>query len=84
MLVELHLRWFMAVTVDATYTNGVFVPEQSPGLPEHEKVRLTVEPINAHGRSDDVVCSRRSHRIKINPTLAREIADAAEFSPDGA
>jgi hypothetical protein len=43
-----------------------------------------VEPINAHGRSDDVVCSRRSHRIKINPTLAREIADAAEFSPDGA
>lgn len=34
----------MAITIDATYENGVLKPAQPLPLSEHEKVRVTVEP----------------------------------------
>jgi predicted DNA-binding antitoxin AbrB/MazE fold protein len=34
----------MAITVEATYENGVLKPAQPLPLREHEKVRLTIEP----------------------------------------
>lgn len=34
----------MAITVEATYENGVLIPATPLPLHEHEKVRLTVEP----------------------------------------
>jgi predicted DNA-binding antitoxin AbrB/MazE fold protein len=34
----------MAITIEATYENGVLKPSQPLPLNEHEKVRLTVEP----------------------------------------
>lgn len=34
----------MAITVDATYEDGVLKPAQPLPLGEHEKVRVTVEP----------------------------------------
>ena len=35
----------MAITTEATYENGVLKPSQSLPLKEHEKVRLTIEPV---------------------------------------
>jgi predicted DNA-binding antitoxin AbrB/MazE fold protein len=35
----------MAITVEAIYENGVLKPSQPLSLKEHEKVRLTVEPV---------------------------------------
>ena len=34
----------MALTVEATYENGVLKPVQPLPLQEHEKVRVTIEP----------------------------------------
>jgi len=34
----------MAITIDATYEDGVLKPERPLALREHEKVRVTVEP----------------------------------------
>ena len=34
----------MAITVEATYENGVLKPDQALPLKEHDKVRLTIEP----------------------------------------
>ena len=34
----------MAITIEATYENGVLKPAQPLPLHEHEKVRVTVEP----------------------------------------
>ena len=34
----------MAITIDATYENGVLKPAQPLPLSENEKVRVTVEP----------------------------------------
>lgn len=34
----------MAITIEATYENGVLKPAQPLPLREHEKVRVTVEP----------------------------------------
>lgn len=34
----------MAITVEATYENGVLVPAQPVSLKEHERVRITIQP----------------------------------------
>ena len=34
----------MALKVDASFDDGVFVPAQRPALADHERVRLTIEP----------------------------------------
>ena len=34
----------MAITIEATYEDGVLKPAQALPLKEHEKVRVTIEP----------------------------------------
>ena len=73
----------MALSIDATFENGVFVPATRPALTDHERVRLIVEPIGPLPKSPkQIVKERRNHRIKINPDLAREIASSPEFLPE--
>jgi len=72
----------MALTIEATFENGVFVPVQRPALGEKERVRLTVEPINGAEPGGGALAPRR--RIVIDPELAREIASSPVFHPDEA
>ena len=37
----------MMTQVDAIYQNGVFKPLQDVGLPENQRVRLSVQPVEA-------------------------------------
>jgi predicted DNA-binding antitoxin AbrB/MazE fold protein len=75
----------MAITIDAVFENGVFVPAQRPALAENERVRLTVEPVGvgagSAGRTDPVEWRRR-HRIALDPRLAEDIARSPEFLPE--
>jgi predicted DNA-binding antitoxin AbrB/MazE fold protein len=50
----------MKSSVDAVYQDGVFRPVSSPGLPEGERVRLTVERV-AHAKPDDIL--RLANRV---------------------
>ena len=73
----------MAMTIEATYENGVFVPAEKPALAEHERVRLVVEPLPAAAKPDGRPDPFRDHkRIQIDPQLAREIASSPEFLPE--
>jgi predicted DNA-binding antitoxin AbrB/MazE fold protein len=36
----------MAITVEAVYENGILKPSQPLPLKEHEKVRVTIEPVD--------------------------------------
>jgi predicted DNA-binding antitoxin AbrB/MazE fold protein len=71
----------MAITIAATYENGVFVPDQRVDLADHERVRLTVER-PAEPTALEIVLSRRENRIQINPDDALEIARSPEFLPE--
>jgi predicted DNA-binding antitoxin AbrB/MazE fold protein len=73
----------MAITIEATYENGVLVPVQQLDLVEHERVRLTVERPTAP-TALEIVRSRRGNRIQIDPHDARAIALEAEFLPEEA
>jgi predicted DNA-binding antitoxin AbrB/MazE fold protein len=72
----------MTLTIDATYENGVFVPVQRLDLPDHERVRLTVEPIAPPLSALEIIQRRRGRRIQGDPQLAQEIARSPEFLPE--
>ena len=59
--------------VDAIYQNGVFKPLQDVGLPENQRVRLSVQPIDA----DDV----RAWLAEVQELRQRIIAQRGYF-PD--
>ncbi|MFN7946144.1 MAG: antitoxin family protein [Blastocatellia bacterium] len=64
----------MNVTIEAIYEAGVLRPLQPlPGLKEHERVRLTVEV----GSALDQLLQQP---VRIDPVVAREIAENADFS----
>ncbi|MGQ0444598.1 MAG: antitoxin family protein [Beijerinckiaceae bacterium] len=64
----------MNITIEAIYEAGVLKPLQPlPGLKEREKVRLTVEVESALDRL-------LQQPIEIDPAIAREIAESADFS----
>lgn len=64
----------MNITVEAIYEAGVLKPLQPlPNLKEREKVRLTVEVESALDRL-------LQQPIEIDPAVAREIAESADFS----
>ncbi len=71
----------MTITIEATYQNGVFVPDTRVDLADHARVRLIVERPTA-GDALDIVRRRCSHRIQIRPDDARAIADSPEFLPE--
>jgi predicted DNA-binding antitoxin AbrB/MazE fold protein len=72
----------MSLTIEATYENGVFVPVQPLDLADHERVRLTVEPIAVSSSALETIRRRRGNRIQIDPQLAQEIALSPEFLPE--
>lgn len=70
----------MVRSIEATYENGVFVPSASPGLPDHTRVRLTVEPIAPTAAQRQQIALRRGQRIRLDPELAEHIALAPELA----
>ena len=73
----------MALVVEATFENGVFVPAQRPALPEHERVRLTIEPVAVKTSGLEDIRRRRGRRIRLDTELAHQIASSPEFDLDG-
>ena len=64
----------MGITVEAIYESGVLRPlEPLDTLQEHERVRITVLPT-------DLVAAQRRERIRIDTSVAREIAESPENS----
>jgi len=61
--------------VDAIYQNGVFKPLQEPGLPENQRVRLSVQPVE----TGDV----RAWLARVEERHQRIIAERGYF-PDSA
>jgi predicted DNA-binding antitoxin AbrB/MazE fold protein len=63
----------MAITIEAVYEAGVLRPlEPLDTLKEHERVRITVMSVG-------LVAVQRQQRIKIDPTVAKEIAELPEY-----
>jgi predicted DNA-binding antitoxin AbrB/MazE fold protein len=70
----------MALKVDASFENGVFVPVNRPGLAERERVRLTVEPV-ADAQADS---KGFSHRDDFSDLASRTgLTVSLDFHPDG-
>ena len=67
----------MAITVEATYTNGVLKPAQPLPLQEQEKVRLTIEP----GEAALSWAERTAGMLPWtgDPAVLRRIAEDDEF-----
>ncbi len=61
----------MALKVDASFDDGVFVPAQRPALADHERVRLTIEPArqmparSTHGDGLIHAGSRTDHNLAV-------------------
>jgi predicted DNA-binding antitoxin AbrB/MazE fold protein len=71
----------MGLTVEAIYESGVLKPlTPLPELKEHERVRLTLEPISAATDAVRLIEQQRQQRVEIDPQIAREIGDGDEFS----
>jgi predicted DNA-binding antitoxin AbrB/MazE fold protein len=63
----------MRITIEAIYEAGVLKPlSPLPDLQEHERVRITVE---AASIVDDM-----QGKIVIDPAVAREIIESADYS----
>lgn len=73
----------MALTAEATFEDGVFGPVQRPALKEHERVRLTIEPMGVNSSGLEDIRRRRGRRIRLDAELALEIASSPEFDLDG-
>jgi predicted DNA-binding antitoxin AbrB/MazE fold protein len=70
----------MSITVDAIYEAGVLKPlTPLSELPEHTKVRITVEVIQGTTSRVSVIDEQRQHRILLDATVAREIGDNHEY-----
>lgn len=70
----------MTITVDAIYEAGVLKPlTPLPELPEHTKVRLTVEALPSTDTPPSVIAAQRQHRLTLPPAVARAIGDGHEY-----
>jgi hypothetical protein len=72
----------MAFTVEATLENGVFVPVERPALRDHERVRLTIEPMAVNSSGPEDIRRRRGRRIRLDADLAHQVASSSEFDLD--
>ena len=68
----------MVRAVEATYENSVFVPATPPGLEEHARVRLVIEPVGNAEKAREQIAHRRRERIRLDPEVARYIAQSPE------
>lgn len=63
----------MSISIEAIYEAGVLKPlSPLPDLKEHERVRLTLEPVSR-------ITAQRKNRLQVNPQIAREIGDSHEY-----
>ena len=61
----------MNITVEAIYEAGVLKPlTPFPALPEHTKVRITVEVISGTMSLGSVIDEQRRHRISLDAAVA--------------
>lgn len=70
----------MGITVEAIYEAGVLKPlTPLSELPEHTKVRITVEAIAGIEPRGRVIDEQRRHRLSLNTRVARAIGDGHEY-----
>lgn len=70
----------MHITVDAIYEAGVLKPlTPLPELPEHTKVRLTVESFPGTNAPPRVIETQRQQRIVLPASVVRAIGDGHEY-----
>ena len=70
----------MSITVEAIYEAGVLKPlAPLPELPEHTKVRITVEAIAVTEQRGSVIDEQRRSRIPLNAQVAHDIGDSHEY-----
>jgi hypothetical protein len=72
----------MALKVDASFEDGVFVPAQRPSLAERERVRLTIERVG-NTQTDSREFSQREHSTDLGARTGHELTIAIDFHPDG-
>jgi len=70
----------MKSSVDAVYQDGVFRPLRSPGLPNGERVRLTVERVTP-AKADDILKLANRVYEGLSPQDIDEIEDMARHRP---
>ena len=70
----------MGIALEAIYEAGVLKPlTPLPELPEHTKVRITVEVIAGIESRGSVIDEQRRHRLALNARVARAIGDGHEY-----
>jgi len=70
----------MSITVEAIYAAGILKPlSPLPDLPEHTKVRITVETIADTEPSSSVIDKQRRNRLHLDPQVAHDIGDSHEY-----
>lgn len=70
----------MSITVEAIYEAGVLkLLAPLPELPEHTKVRITVEAIADIEQRSSVIDEQRRNRLHLDAQVARDIGDSHEY-----
>ena len=70
----------MHITVEAIYEAGVLKPlTPLPELPEHTKVRITVEALPITVPQSSIIDEQRQHRIPLDAAVARDLGDRHEY-----
>jgi predicted DNA-binding antitoxin AbrB/MazE fold protein len=70
----------MGMTIEAIYEAGILKPlAPLPDLPEHTKVRLTVEVIAGPEPRGSVIDAQRRNRLHLKAQVARDIGDSHEY-----
>jgi predicted DNA-binding antitoxin AbrB/MazE fold protein len=70
----------MHMTIEAIYEAGILKPlVPLPDLPEHTKVRITVEAIVGTEPHGSVIDTQRQNRLRLDTQVARDIGDSHEY-----
>jgi len=70
----------MSITIEAIYEAGILKPlAPLPNLPEHTKVRITVEAIAGTEQHGSVIDAQRRSRLHLNAQAVRDIGDSHEY-----
>lgn len=66
----------MALTIEATYENGVLKPDQPLPLKEHERVRVTIAPKTSWVDETSGICGWKGSSEEL-----QELALSPEYDP---
>jgi Protein of unknown function DUF104 len=72
----------MALKVNASFQNGVFVPAERPTLADRERVRLTIETTNGAVASS-LRAGRDEGQARVGLRTDSDLAIPLDFHPDG-